>query len=340
MKKTLVPKTILNKYDLGTVKQIKQIQSGLIHQTFLIQSSRGKYILQKLHPIIANQNIAKDFFAVTSFLKENKFLSPESILTKKGEIIFVNGKDSWRMQTHISGKTIHRITTQKQAREAGKLFAKFHITMSRINYTFKTKKVLHDSEKIFQTFVQVVKKNKNKKIMKEVESEVDLIMRQMPKHFLPKTLPLKVVHGDPKISNILFDQQGSAKSIIDLDTCSRRTVLVELGDAFRSWCAKEEDDPKNTFSLKLFKSAWSGYTNATRLFLTKKEQKEIPKAIGLITLELASRFLVDYFEDKYFGWDENKYISRREHNLARCRGQLAEFKDFVEKKKKVKKIIS
>jgi len=29
------------------------------------------------------------------------------------------------------------------------------------------------------------------------------------------------------------------------------------------------------------------------------------------------------FEDSYFGWDSDRYESRRDHNLARARSQLA-----------------
>jgi hypothetical protein len=65
--------------------------------------------------------------------------------------------------------------------------------------------------------------------------------------------------------------------------------------------------------------------------MTEEELKYLPQAIGAIILELAARFLADYFNDNYFGWNPEKYDSRRAHNLARCRGQIAEFKSYLEK---------
>jgi hypothetical protein len=65
----------------------------------------------------------------------------------------------------------------------------------------------------------------------------------------------------------------------------------------------------------------------------------VAQGIGTITLELAARFLADYFNDNYFGWDPKRYKSRRAHNLARARGQIALFKDLQKKMKQVKKII-
>ena len=154
-------------------------------------------------------------------------------------------------------------------------------------------------------------------------------------HLLPDDLPLRVIHGDPKISNVLFDRRLRATGIVDLDTCNRRPLLVELGDAFRSWCGKAEDDPHNTFSLPVFNAAWRGYAQEARGFITARERKLVAKAIGTITLELAARFLIDYFEDSYFGWDSSRYLSRRAHNLARARGQIAEF-STIKKTRKLK----
>jgi hypothetical protein len=47
--------------------------------------------------------------------------------------------------------------------------------------------------------------------------------------------------------------------------------------------------------------------------------------VGLETvcIELAARFAVDAFDDRYFGWDPARFPSRRLHNLVRARGQLA-----------------
>ena len=175
--------------------------------------------------------------------------------------------------------------------------------------------------------------------MVEAKKDVDFVVNELPKLFLPADLPMRVIHGDPKISNILFDAKGNAKAIVDLDTCNRRPILVELGDAFRSWCGVVEDDPKNTFRLPMFNAGWKGYSKVAGKWLTAKEKKLVPQAIGTITLELASRFLADYFTDNYFGWDAKRYESRRAHNLARARGQIALYKDLKKKMSDLKKVI-
>ena len=107
--------------------------------------------------------------------------------------------------------------------------------------------------------------------------------------------PDRVVHGDPKISNVIFDPDtDGAICLIDFDTISRMPVVLELGDAFRSWCnPHSEDADRAEFSLPLFEAAIAGYARETRDFLTELEWHGVPGAIYTITVELAARFCAD-----------------------------------------------
>ncbi len=333
-----VPQEVLKGYAIGNVKSITPVTAGLVHETFAIKTDQGQYIIQKLHPVLASRAIGEDFLAVTEFLRSQNFLSPVCVRTKNGSVLSIVKNDVWRMQTKLPGQTIHVVQDLAMAREAGEIYARFHSVMDRMDYRFKSKKILHETEKVYGAFGKATKGCKVDEVEK-VAKEIDFIRRELPRFFLPSDLPLRVIHGDPKISNILFDRKGKARAIIDLDTCNRRPLLVELGDAFRSWCGGAEDDPKNAFSIPRFRAAWKGYEVGAQGFMTAKERKLVPKAIGTITLELACRFLTDYFADNYFGWDPKRYPSRRAHNLARCRGQIAEFKDYQKKLPAIKKIV-
>jgi len=334
-----IPKRVLAAYDVGTARSSKLISSGLIHQTYQIRTQKGTYILQRLHPILSSPGIAEDFLAVTRFLKSKRFPAPACVLNRQGEVLTEDGEHVWRMQTFIAGKTHHEAKSPAMAREAGMIFAKLHKTLDKIDHSFKSDKILHETEKCYAALQEAVKKNYGTGLIDDVAAEVEFVAKELPKLFLPPNVPTRVIHGDPKISNILFDAKGKAAAVVDLDTCNRRPILVELGDAFRSWCGKKEDDPKNPFRLDIFKAAWQGYAKGAKGYLTPRERKLVPQAIGTITLELASRFLVDYFNDNYFGWDSKRYKTRRAHNLARARGQIALYKDLQSKMKEVKKIV-
>lgn len=330
-----IPQTVLRQYEIGRVQRVKPVTDGLVHKTFELDTTTGQYIIQRLHPVLASAAIGQDFLAVTRYLEEQGFPTPRAVLSRKKNILVKDGKEVWRMQTKLAGKTIHVLKDLKMARACGEIYAKFHCVMDGFPYRFKSTKILHETEKVYMAFEKATKNVKGT----EVESEVEFVRRELPKFFLPSTLPMRVIHGDPKISNILFDSKGQARAIIDLDTCNRRPLLVELGDAFRSWCGGVEDDPHNTFSLPVFRAAWAGYKKGAGDMMTKRELQYVPKAIGTITLELAARFLTDYFDDNYFGWDSSRYPSRRAHNLARARGQIAEFVDYQKKLPTIRKIV-
>lgn len=326
----MIPKSVLNQYAIGQITCIVPITHGLIHKTFVVKTPRKQYIMQRLHPALSSEEIAQDFFAVTQHLQKENFFAPKCILTKKRTILARQGKHVWRLQTKLPGKSVERLNDLPMATQAAELYGRFHKVMDRITHEFRSKKMLHETEKIYDKFLATMETYAGDPIVSEVQDEIAFIKQELPKYFLPTSLPQRVIHGDPKISNLLFIR-NHAQAIIDLDTCNRHTILVELGDAFRSWCGKQEDHPQNIFSLSLFKAAWKGYQKGTKGFLTKREISLIPSAIGTITLELATRFLTDYFEDTYFGWDELRYTNRRAHNLARLRGQLSEFRDYQKK---------
>ncbi|OGL96114.1 hypothetical protein A2348_01235 [Candidatus Uhrbacteria bacterium RIFOXYB12_FULL_58_10] len=331
----------MSAYDIGPVKSVKPISVGLIHQTYQVRAAKETFVFQRLHPILASDASGKDFFVVTAFLNDQGFPAPKCVRSKKRKVLT---KDSngckWRVQTFLSGKTFTTLRDAKKAREAGMMFGRFHKTLAYLKYDFESKKILHETEKIFASFVSTMKKNWTNPLLDDVAEDVAFLANEMHKVLWPASLPLRAIHGDPKISNLLFDANGKACGIVDLDTCNRRPLLVETGDMFRSWCGHEEDDPKNMFRLDIFKAGWSGYAKASEGFISTRERKLVPLSIATITLELASRFLTDYFTDSYFGWDPKRYPSRRAHNLARARGQLALYRDVWKKMEKMKKIVA
>ena len=111
--------------------------------------------------------------------------------------------------------------------------------------------------------------------------------------------------------------------MIDLDTLSRMPIVLELGDAFRSWCNPHaEDVDEAEFALPIFHSAIQGYARETAGFLTEAEWRDIPAATLTITVELAARFCADALNENYFAWNRERFPTASAHNQARTRNQL------------------
>lgn len=255
---------------------------------------------------------------------------------KKGNVLAKLHNESWRMQTHIKGDVYSEIDNHEMLKEAGFLLGKFHNALNNCSINFQSDLILHQTKAIYQRLLGLESEYTGD--IESVRDELMFLKEKTPEYFLPDTLPKRVIHGDPKVSNIIFNN-NKAVALIDLDTCNKQNVLVELGDAFRSWCGGREDDDANCFDVEKFKHTWQGYIGGSEGMLNIQEKSLIVRSIGTITLELASRFLIDYFEDSYFGWDNMRYKTRKDNNLARCRGQLAQFRSYKTNKTQLDDII-
>ena len=140
-------------------------------------------------------------------------------------------------------------------------------------------------------------------------------------------LPIRVTHNDTKTNNILFDKDTlDPLVIIDLDTCMPGLACYDFGDTIRfAACTAQEDQPEGMeLDLDLMRAYTEGYMSQVKDFLTEAEIASLPVGTAVITLELASRFLMDYLVgDKYFR------IDYPEQNLRRAQAQLALFADMM-----------
>ncbi|MBI4175391.1 phosphotransferase [Candidatus Berkelbacteria bacterium] len=334
-----IPPSVLADFTLEDYQAIRLIDKGLIHQTYKIETAHGLYILQRLNPILATSAIAEDFWAVTHYLQEKHFPAPLAVRTSQGNLLAEDQGQWWRLQTFLPGRSIRTVRTRQQASQAGAIFARFHRAMHDFSYQFQSHLRFNDVPHEYPKFREVFAAHRDTSLFLAVAAETEFLNKRLPQLILPARLPERVIHGDPKISNILFDAAGRAHALVDLDTCNRQQLLIELGNAFRFWCGWHDRGPTNQFRLSMFTAAWSSYVREARDFLTQEEIDYLPQAIQLICLSLTGYFLADYFRDSYYSWDPKRYASRRAHNLDRARSQLALYHDVTAKLPAIDKII-
>jgi Ser/Thr protein kinase RdoA (MazF antagonist) len=132
---------------------------------------------------------------------------------------------------------------------------------------------------------------------------------------------VRVIHGDPKVDNLLFDAAGErALCLIDLDTVQPGLLHHDIGDCLRSCCNRGGEAGATTarFDLALCEALLAGYAAATAGLLGAAEIDLIAPAIRLIPLELGIRFLTDHLQgDRYFR------VRHRGENLTKAHRQLA-----------------
>ncbi|MEL6881419.1 MAG: aminoglycoside phosphotransferase family protein, partial [Cyanobacteria bacterium J06607_10] len=135
-------------------------------------------------------------------------------------------------------------------------------------------------------------------------------------------LPLRPIHGDPKVNNIMLGTDGKAVSLIDLDTLKPGLVHYDIGDCLRSGCnplgEETHDWQAVTFDTERAKAMLEGYLSLAKDFLTEQDYRYLYDAIRLIAFELGLRFFTDYLAGNvYFK------VNDPDHNLRRS---LVQFK--------------
>jgi len=143
-------------------------------------------------------------------------------------------------------------------------------------------------------------------------------------HYRTGRFPARVLHGDTKLNNVLFDTQtGAARAVVDLDTTMPGFVLYDFGDMVRFTAATSAEDERDLSQagtdLEIYHALRDGYLDAAADMLTPLERELLPLAGPLVTLVIGIRFLTDYLAgDVYFG------TKREHHNLDRARVQFAQ----------------
>ncbi len=305
------------------VNAIAPFGGGLINTTFVVREAGVPIAaLQRLHAIFGPE-VNLDLEFVTSHLASQDIETPRLVRTKSGNAWIEHEGKVWRATTWVAGESVAAIPDPSWAAASGALVGTFHRAMAGLDYAYRFARAgVHDTARHLARLNEHVAAQPTTSEAAALGREILEAARALPDL---SQQPLRHVHGDLKISNVVFRREPTrAVALVDLDTLGRGTLAYELGDAMRSWCNRSGEDAGSVrFELAIFAAALEGFLAEAAPLVTPGERRAIPLGLETICVELAARFAVDVFEDCYFGWNANRFASRREHNAVRARGQLA-----------------
>jgi len=332
---------ILAQFDLQP-QRISALGNGLINQTWAIDTAGGgRYVLQRVNDLFP-PIINRDIDSLTRHLEAAGVPTCRVVPTRDGAMCATNDTGTWRVLTWVDGISHDSLKTSAQARSAGALLARFHGAVDDLEHDFVTERPgVHDTPRHLAFLRATLRDNTQHShyaAISKLGARILAAADQLP--IIPTTAD-RVVHGDPKINNILFES-GSDRAIclVDLDTITTMPLPLELGDAMRSWCnPASEDDSYGEFSADLFRSAMEGYADVARGWISRDEWSAIVDATRTILVELAARFCADALNENYFGWNPKRFASRTEHNQVRAAGQLTVAESLVAQRDELEKIL-
>jgi aminoglycoside phosphotransferase (APT) family kinase protein len=309
------------------VDAIAPLAGGLINQTYVVGDRIA--VLQRLHPVFGGP-VNLDLEAVTAHLAAKGMPTPRLVRTTDDRAWVEHDGRVWRALTWVEGESVHAVPAAAWAEAGGALVGRFHRAVADLVHDYKFVRAgVHDTAAHLGTLRDRALASDDAEAVAMSRAVLDAASA-LP--VLPAT-PRRHIHGDLKISNLMFRREpigdrasGSidATCLVDLDTLGLGTIAFELGDAMRSWCnPRGEDAGSVTFELAIFEAAMRGFTAVAGHLVSRDERASIVIGLETVCIELAARFAVDLFEDRYWGWDPARFSSRRAHNLVRAEGQLA-----------------
>lgn len=316
-----------------------RVPGGLIQDTFAVTRKGGsRVIAQRMHPMYTPA-VLTDTDVVTAHLAMQGLETPRILRTQEGELSVTDDEGRlWRLLTYLEGQTFAHIHHPALAESAGALVARFHRAVATLDHTFLFVRAnVHDTA-LHLAQLEAASHMAENDGVRSLADEILEGARLLP--HLPEDLPRHVSHGDLKISNVLCASPVEARALIDLDTLGRLPLAHELGDAWRSWCnPRGEDTADTTFDLRIFTAAVKGYAAYARDLVSPRESALLVAGVETIALELAARFCLDAFEDRYFGWDPSRFASRKEHNRVRAAGQLRLAREIARARSEAERIV-
>ena len=332
----------------GEIVSIEPFGNGHINKTYLVTTTMRQYIFQCINSTAFKDidllmgNIAH----VTRHLLNKNIFTIKFLRTVDDKYYFYDDGKYYRVYRYIDHSICHEeIDSLELIKKAAEAFGDLHCNLADLDATLLKEVIphFHDTPKRYRDLLDAIEKNPAKRLqnvekeIKDVEQLKDyfgLIVGAIDK----KEIPLCITHNDPKINNVLFDEEtDEVKCVIDLDTVMPGSVLYDFGDALRSlFTGNNEDNPDpNTCraNFDIYRAYLEGYWGKMKNTLNKKEVELLPYAPLILTIECGMRFLEDYLRgDVYF------HTTYENHNLVRARTQIHQALDILKNIDKLKEI--
>lgn len=320
---------------------IEKNEIGHINTTYFLKGKEGSYVLQKFNTHIFEdpEIIVENMTKLADHLEKKDYpyaiLRPK--LTLKGKPLVIADNGVWRVIPMIEhAQCIETVESPEQAYKVAKFIGEFHSYVYDLNVEGLKEPIpgfINFKKRMVDYKMAINNASpKRKELALEAINMVEK-WKEIPEKWIEITskdgFPKRLIHADPKISNILLDENDKNKpiAIIDLDTLMPGTILYDFGDMVRSYTnIRDEDDPTpDNFSKDNYEAIKKGFMEPLNDKLTTHELDNFDLAGATVVYIQAVRFLTDFLNgDVYYS------VKRENHNLDRTMNQLNLLKGILD----------
>ncbi len=347
----------------GPIAQVHRQGRGLVNDTFLITTLGAeprRTILQRINRrvfprpelIMLNLRTVLDHaraYGRSADTPGATIRLPDIVKTRHGLDHYIdNERGFWRAFGFIDRtRVIERIDNLTQAAQLGLALGRFHRSLGDLDPArlHDTLPGFHVTPTYLAKYHTVRRRQQSRAESPELRYCTEFVVRRAPiagvleRARREGRLRVRVIHGDPKLDNVLFDEDtDTAVCIIDLDTVKAGLIHYDIGDCLRSCCNPAGElapEPRNVvFEIDVCRAVLQGYFAEAEPFLKRSEYVHLYDAIRLIPFELGLRFLTDHL-----GGDQYFKVASRGENLYRAVVQFHLAADIERREKQIRKLI-
>ncbi|WP_296698251.1 aminoglycoside phosphotransferase family protein [Algoriphagus sp.] len=324
--------SIIGQYDFLKEKkfEFQTFGSGLIHGTYLIQTSDSKYILQEFNNSVFKypERIAhnQQVLGEKGDVSELPFALPLPILNTLNDSLTKFDGKLFRLFDFVKGETLQQIQNSEQAYLAAKAYGGFASWSKEIDASLMQESIpnFHRLDWRFENLEKAAQTSKN---LKHEELEIlNFYLSQKPLvekylDFLSKC-PQRITHNDTKINNLIFTEDlEKVAAVIDLDTLMGGLLLYDFGDLVRTVACTELETSRNWENLELkpeiFQKLLEGYWEGISEIATEDEAKSLLIAGEVMTCIMGLRFFTDHLQGNIY-----YKVQYPEQNFHRAKNQM------------------
>ena len=323
----------------GDPVSCERFGGGHINQTYLVQTDTGsKYVLQHINKHVFKNppQLMENANGVTSFIRNQGGFALTFLTTADGSPCYCDEQgEFWRSYEYVGGLCLEAAETADDFYQSGLAFGQFQDQLSDYpaETLYETIPNFHNTPDRFRQLKDAIAENRSGRL-DTCKPEVEFFLanealgEKLAEKLSSGLLPLRVTHNDTKLNNVLLNPETHAPlCVLDLDTVMPGLSAYDFGDSIRFGAATAAEDEKDASKMKLDLGLFEAFTRGFLTGapnLTAEEVKALPLGAFTMTLECGSRFLKDYLDgDVYFR------TAYAEHNLVRCRTQIAMCTDML-----------
>ncbi len=335
---------VLDAFNVGPDYQPRDYGHGLINTTVVLSlpGESPAFVLQRINtnvfpnPTILDRNLTAVVEAIIA--RNPAYILPAAVRSSYGSTMIQTGSGFWRMFEFIPhSKSQIFADSPERAEEAACQFGVFGRLLEYVSADKITPSIphFHDLNMRINAFERSVETGNVKRVSEQFEAIASLrnhfhIASRFAQEVKQGRLPVRLMHHDTKISNVLFHSHTAAGiCVIDLDTVMPGTIVSDVGDMMRTYLCPVDENHVKLESICIrqdyYRAVLRGYLRGFTAHLKPSEIELIPFAGKYMILMQAVRFMTDYFDnDRYYG------CRYEHHNRDRALNQLCLLEKYCE----------